>query len=69
MTSNKRIMGAAFTNRPIVAALAWAIAAVVCHASGSLVLLLTLLLLLSHCCCGADGRKFAYSGTMPWAYT
>ena len=35
MTSNKRIMGAAFTNRPVVAALAWAIAAVVCHASGS----------------------------------
>ena len=36
MTSNKRIMGAAFTNRPVVAALAWAIAAVVCHASGCL---------------------------------
>ena len=37
MTSNKRIMGAAFTNRPVVAALAWAIAAVVCyHASSSL---------------------------------
>lgn len=35
MTSNKRIMGAAFTNRPVVAALAWAIAAVVCHACGS----------------------------------
>ena len=36
MTSNKRIMGAAFTNRPVVAALAWAIAAVVCRASDSL---------------------------------
>ena len=35
MTSNKRIMGAAFANRPVVAALAWAIAAVVCTACGS----------------------------------
>ena len=39
MTSNKRIMGATFTNRPVVAVLAWAIAAVVCHASAALALL------------------------------
>ena len=50
MTSNKRIMGASFTNRPVVAALAWAIAAVVRNAACPTPLLLPPLLpLLSQC--------------------